>query len=192
MNVNAVLAKVAQVGGKKQERIGGFALPLVEITGGEPLLQSPVYELMDELCERDYQVLLETSGAHNITNVNEKVCRIVDLKCPSSGESHRMHWENIFHLTKKDEIKFVIASNEDYDWAKNVLTKHHLYEICPILFSSAMPLPDPNHASQLKRFPMHRCLSRSELAERVIADRLPVRFQLQMHKFIWSPDRLGV
>jgi 7-carboxy-7-deazaguanine synthase len=166
-------------------------LPLVELTGGEPLLQPQTPTLMKQLCDAGYTVLLETSGAHDIGVVDERVHRIVDVKCPSSGEADRNRWENLPLLRPNDEVKFVIASVEDYEWSKKVLPR--LADRCPILFSWAAPLSDQQRDPSLKPFPAsHTALSRRELAERIIADALPVRFQAQLHKVIWAPDQRGV
>ncbi|HXG48989.1 MAG TPA: radical SAM protein [Methylomirabilota bacterium] len=168
-------------------------LPLVELTGGEPLLQRGSLELMVRLCDAGLTVLLETSGALDITAVDPRVRRIMDLKCPASGEADRNRLENIANLRPTDEVKFVIASVEDYQWAKEMVDRYRLAAICPVLFSWAAPLtPAQRHAS-LKPFPStHTSLSRRELAERIVSDALPVRFQVQMHKVIWPPDERGV
>jgi 7-carboxy-7-deazaguanine synthase len=168
-------------------------LPLVELTGGEPLLQKSCLPLMTALCDAGFSVLLETSGAHDIEAVDPRVHRIMDLKCPSSGEMARNRLENIPALKSSDEIKFVIGTREDYDWAKGMIAQHQLAAICPILFSWVQPLrPEQQHKS-LKPVPAGQTpLSRQELAEAVIRDALPVRFQVQMHKIIWSPDQRGV
>jgi 7-carboxy-7-deazaguanine synthase len=168
-------------------------LPLVELTGGEPLLQRNSLPLMRALCDLGFEVLIETSGAIDISQVDPRVHRIMDLKCPSSGESDRNRFENIKYLKNRDEVKFVIGTREDYEWAKEQLTKHRLVAICPILFSWVSPLaPEQQHKS-LKPVPAgQHPISRLELVESIIADALPVRFQLQMHKFIWAPEQRGV
>ena len=168
-------------------------LPLVELTGGEPLLQKNSIQLMKCLCDAGFIVLLETSGAHDISQVDSRVHRIMDLKCPSSGESERNRMENLQHLKSTDEIKFVMGTVEDYEWAKKMITEHKLDSICPLLFSWVHPLaPEQQHAS-LKKVPTGQTpISRQELAERIIADALPVRFQVQLHKVIWSPEKRGV
>jgi 7-carboxy-7-deazaguanine synthase len=168
-------------------------LPLVELTGGEPLLQANSLPLMQELCNRGYTVLIETSGALDISKVDPRVHRIMDLKCPSSGESHRNRWENLPQIRPTDEIKFVIGTNEDYLWAKQQLFEHELWKRCHILFSWVAPLNSSQQHPALKKVPEgHHPISRLELVERIVADALPVRFQLQMHKFIWSPDQRSV
>jgi 7-carboxy-7-deazaguanine synthase len=163
--------------------------PLVELTGGEPLLQRNSLALMTRLCEEQFTVLLETSGAHDIGPVDPRVHRIVDLKCPSSGEGGRNHWPNLALLRPTDEVKFVIGTAEDYDWAKVQLSEHRLATICPVLFSWVAPLTASQRDPTLKTMPEGQTpISRRELVERVIADALPIRFQLQMHKVIWAPD----
>src|SRR5438046_3119294 len=172
---------------------GAYALPLVELTGGEPLLQPNSLPLMKELCDDGFTVLLETSGALDIAPVDPRVHRIMDLKCPSSGEVARNRWENLPHLKGADEIKFVIGTEEDYAWAKQVIAEYTLASICPILFSWAHPLSPGHQDESLKPVPAGQTLiSRQGLAEKIVADALPVRFQLQMHKFIWPPDQRGV
>jgi 7-carboxy-7-deazaguanine synthase len=168
-------------------------LPLVELTGGEPLLQPGSLSLMKSLCDDGYTLLLETSGAHDISPVDSRVHRIMDLKCPISGESARNRWENLPHLKATDEIKFVIGTVEDYKWAAQQITHYKLDTICPLLFSWVHPLePEQQHQS-LKPIPRgQKLLSQRELAERIIADALPVRLQLQMHKAIWPPAQRGV
>ena len=171
----------------------GNKLPLVEITGGEPMLQKNVHPLMRHLCDAGLTVLIETSGAHDISVSDPRVRHIMDLKCPSSGESDRMLPENIAHLKFTDEVKFVIGTEEDYGWAKGLLATHRLAERCPVLFSWVAPLEAHQRDESLKPVPDgHTPISRRDLVERITRDRLPVRFQLQMHKFIWPPDEKGV
>jgi 7-carboxy-7-deazaguanine synthase len=138
-------------------------------------------------------VLLETSGAHDIAAVDPRVRRIMDLKCPSSGEAPRNRWENIQHLKATDEIKFVMGTMEDYEWAKEKIREHKLTEICPLLFSWVHPLAPEQQDKSLKPVPAGQTpMSRRELAEKIVADALPVRFQVQMHKVIWPPEQRGV
>lgn len=171
----------------------GGILPLVELTGGEPLLQPNALPLMRELCDRGFTVLLETSGAHDISKVDARVRRIMDLKCPSSGEVARNRFENLPHLKPTDEIKFVIGTLDDYEWAKEQVTTHRLNTLCPLLFSWVSPLQPHQQEKSLKRVPDGQTpISRRDLVERIVADALPVRFQLQLHKFIWPPDQKGV
>ncbi|HZM06750.1 MAG TPA: radical SAM protein [Candidatus Saccharimonadales bacterium] len=186
---------VTEVAARIHELARPFApkLPLVELTGGEPLLQKDSLPLMAGLCDAGFTVLLETSGALDIAPVDSRVHRIMDLKCPSSGESKRNRWENLPHLKGGDEIKFVIGTQQDYDWAKETLRAHNLAAVCPVLFSWVAPLQPRQQDKSLRKMPDgHAPISRVELVEKIIADALPVRFQLQMHKFIWPPDQKGV
>lgn len=164
MSVGDVIVKVLE-----------FNCPLVEITGGEPLLQPNVLPLMSRLCDLGKRVLLETSGSVDIAPVDPRVVKIMDLKCPSSGETHRNRYQNLRHLDKKDELKFVIANRADYDWAKQQLATYDLTGIGTILFS-----------------PVWDKLPLKQLAEWILADKLPVRMQTQWHKYIWGPDARGV
>jgi 7-carboxy-7-deazaguanine synthase len=173
------------------ERQGALPLPLVEITGGEPLLQPACLVLMRQLCDDGFTVLLETNGAHDISAVDFRVRRIVDIKCPGSGESARNRWDNLTHLRQTDELKFVISTVEDYDWAREQITRRQLHRLCPILFSWAQP-PTVPAGDQKPLPPSMKIMTRRELAERIIADALPVRFQAQLHKIIWPPDQRGV
>jgi 7-carboxy-7-deazaguanine synthase len=168
-------------------------LPLVELTGGEPLLQPASLPLMQRLCDAGFTVLLETSGALDIAPVDARVHRIMDLKCPSSGEVARNRWENLAHLKPTDEIKFVIGTVEDYEWAKQQIRAHRLDARCPVLMSWVHPLTPEQRDPSLKPVPPGQTpLSRRELAERILADALPVRFQAQLHKILWPPDQRGV
>lgn len=168
-------------------------LPIVELTGGEPLLHKEVLPLMQSLCDDGYTVLIETSGAHDISGIDPRVRRIMDLKCPSSGEVDKNRWENVAHLKATDEVKFVIGTVEDYEWSKGVLAKYRLAEVCTVLFSWVAPLTPEQQDSTLKKVPSPQTpLSRRELVEKIIADALPVRFQVQMHKVIWGPETRGV
>lgn len=169
------------------------ALPLVELTGGEPLLQENVLPLMAGFCDDGLTVLIETSGALDISRVDPRVRRIMDLKCPGSGETNRNRWENLAHLRPTDEIKFVIGTREDYEWSREQIASHGLDSICPILFSWVHPLSPGQQDKSLKQSPAgHTPISRRELAERIIADAVPARFQVQMHKVIWPPEQRGV
>src|SRR3984957_19730682 len=169
------------------------ALPLVELTGGEPLLQKNALPLMRQLCDDGFTVLVETSGAHDISAVDARVRRIMDLKCPSSGEVDRNRWENIPHLKSSDEIKFVIGTVEDYLWLKQQIAKHKLDSICPLLISWVHPLAPEHQDKTLKKVPPGQTpISRLQLVENIIADALPVRFQAQLHKIIWPPEQRGV
>ena len=146
--------------------------PLVEVTGGEPLLQKEVYPLMQALIARGRTVLLETGGHRSTTDVPEAVVTILDVKCPGSGESDRNDWSNLQRLRPHDEVKFVLASEADYAWAAEVVRRERLNERCGVLFS-----------------PVQGQLSPSDLAEWVVRDHLPVRFQLQLHKVLWGNER---
>jgi 7-carboxy-7-deazaguanine synthase len=125
--------------------------------------------------------------------VDPRVHRIMDLKCPSSGEMARNRWENLHHLKANDEVKFVIGTEQDYEWAREQIATHQLATLCPLLFSWVSPLSAEQQDQSLKRTPEgQKPISRRDLAERILADALPVRFQVQMHKIIWAPDARGV
>ncbi len=176
-----------------QNSTTGSKLPLVELTGGEPLLQKNSLALMNALCDVGFTVLLETSGAHDIGPVDSRVRRIMDLKCPSSGEAARNQWENIPRLKATDEIKFVIGAREDYNWAKEKIAAYKLASICPLLFSWIHPLAAAQQDKSLKQVPAGLTpISRRELADQIIEDALPVRFKVQLHKVIWPPEQRGV
>jgi 7-carboxy-7-deazaguanine synthase len=187
----AEIKKLAKPFSKSQ--ISNLKLPLIELTGGEPLLQKNSLPLMKSLCDDGFTVLIETSGAHDISKIDPRVRRIMDLKCPSSGEVEKNRFENIAHLKADDEIKFVIATVEDYEWAKQQIAAHKLNSICPLLMSWVHPLrPEQQHKS-LRPVPSGQTpISRRDLAEKIIADALPVRFQAQLHKIIWPPEQRGV
>lgn len=158
------------------EKALAFGCPLVEITGGEPLLQPEVPALMTELCDAGKTVLLETSGAHDVGPVDRRVHVIMDLKCPDSGESHRNHWPNLDVLKPTDQIKFVIASRRDWDWAATAIREHQLDERFTCLVSAVFDAVKP-----------------VELVHWLLESRLArVRMQLQMHKYIWNPATRGV
>ena len=149
--------------------------------------------LMTRLLEAGYTVLLETSGAWSLADVDARVRKIMDLKCPSSGESARNKLENLSLLKSWDEIKFVIGTEEDYEWAKGMIRAHGLADRCELLLSWVSPLLDHQRDESLKPVPSgQHPISRRDLVERMVADALPARFQLQMHKFIWPPDQKGV
>jgi 7-carboxy-7-deazaguanine synthase len=162
--------------GRVFEDVMKFQCPLVEITGGEPLLQKNVLPLMTMLADAGRTILLETSGAHDISVVDPRVHRIVDLKTPGSGEVERNLWSNMEYLTKLDEVKCVIGSREDYEWSREKIEKFGLTNRChAVLFSPIFGRIDPR-----------------QIVEWILADNLEVRFQLQMHKFIWTPTQRGV
>jgi 7-carboxy-7-deazaguanine synthase len=188
-----ILAEVRRLAAPFRAPTGGPRLPLVEVTGGEPLLQAATPALLRDLCDEGFTVLLETSGALDIAPVDPRVRRIMDLKCPASGESGRNRWENLRHLRASDEVKFVITTEEDYAWTKSVIAEHHLDATCPVLISWATPLEPRQRDRTLKPVPANATpISRQALAEHILADALPVRFQVQMHKVIWPPDQRGV
>lgn len=168
-------------------------LPIVELTGGEPLLQPAAFPLMRRLCDLGFTVLVETSGALDISGVDPRVRRVMDLKCPGSGEVARNRFENIQHLKATDEIKFVISAVEDYEWAKRQMAGRNLHAICPVLMSWAHPLQPGQRDKSLKPAPAGLTpITRQQLVERIIADALPVRFQAQLHKLVWPPEQRGV
>ena len=157
------------------EQISHWPCRLVEITGGEPLLQPAVHGLLAGLCGRGYEVLLETSGAEDISKVDPRVRRIMDIKCPGSGMSAHNRWSNLQHLTARDEVKMIIAGRADYEWARDLIRKEKLDQRCPVLMAPAYGL-----------------VSNPDLAQWILDDRLPVRYQLQLHKYIWPADWKGV
>ena len=157
------------------EQVNSYACPLVEVTGGEPLAQPAAFPLVTKLCDEGFEVLIETSGSIDITPVDSRAQIIMDIKCPGSEMENQMRWENIQHITTKDQIKFVISNRRDYDWAVDIVKRHHLTDQCPVLFS-------PAFGSQDLR----------SMAEWILEDRLQVRFQMQLHKFIWDPETRGV
>ena len=153
-----------------------FGCDLVEITGGEPLLQEGVYPLIDALLASGRTVMVETSGASDVSRLDPRVIKIMDLKCPSSGESHRNLWSNLEHLTARDEIKFVIADRADYEWAREAIRSRNLAaRVNALLLSPVLGELEP-----------------VRLAQWMLEDRLPARFQLQLHKHIWPPGTRGV
>ena len=160
---------------------------LVEVTGGEPLLQPNVHPLMSRLCDVGYTVLLETSGACDISRCDRRVIRIMDLKTPGSGECERNVLTNIEHLNSRDEVKFVLTSREDYDWARETIARYELPRRVNAVLLSAVHEIAPG-----KELPGAAGLSMRELAEWVLADGLNVRLQTQLHKMIWDPQMRGV
>jgi len=158
------------------ERVEGYGCDLVEITGGEPLLQRDVYPLMEQLLASGKTVMVETGGHRSIRDVPSDVIRIVDVKCPGSGESAKNHWENLDLLSLRDEVKFVIRDRADYEYAKDVVARYGLLDrTAAVLFS-----------------PVHGVLDAKDLAAWILEDRVPVRLQLQAHKYIWEPHTRGV
>jgi 7-carboxy-7-deazaguanine synthase len=170
MTLDAIMARVREIG-----------CPVVEITGGEPLIHRNAFVLAEHLLEEDFTVLVETSGSEDIGPLDPRVHVIMDLKCPGSGEMARNRWENLEHLDAGDEVKFVILDRADYEWARQVVRERGLDRrvrdgtLRAILFS-----------------PVWDALDRRELAEWILEDGLPVRFQTQLHKHIWDPMRKGV
>ena len=156
-------------------KVHNYGCRLVEVTGGEPLVQPESLPFISRLCDAGYTVLLETSGAVDIAPVDPRAHVILDVKCPRSGMTDRMYWPNLSTLAAKDEAKFVLADRADYDWAREILAQYDLGSRCSVLFS-----------------PVFGALDLRQLAEWILSDRLPVRFQLQMHKYIWAPDMRGV
>ncbi len=148
---------------------------LVEVTGGEPLAQAATPALLEMLVERGHTVLLETSGAFDIAEVPREVHLIMDLKCPSSGMHERMHWPNLDLLRPLHQVKFVLATREDYDYARGLINEHRLFERCTVLLSTVLGQMEPR-----------------QVVEWMLKDKLPARFQLQMHKYIWPPNERGV
>ena len=156
--------------------VDAYRCPLVEVTGGEPLLQADVYPLMESLLARGRTVLLETGGHRSTARVPPGVVTILDVKCPGSGESEKNDWKNLERLQPHDEVKFVIKDRTDYEYARDVINRHGLSVRCAAVLLS----------------PVHGVLDSKLLAEWMLADRLPVRLQLQVHKYIWGPDTRGV
>ena len=152
-----------------------FDCDLVEITGGEPLLQLEISELASRLIDQGKQVLVETNGTKNIDVLPAPVIRIMDIKCPGSGESEKTDWENLSRLRPKDEVKFVISSRSDFDWSARIVNEYKLLSRAAVLFSPAFGILEPN-----------------TLAQWILASSLPVRLQLQLHKYIWAPSLRGV
>jgi len=157
------------------KQVTRYQCPLVEITGGEPLNQKETPAFISLLCHNGFQVLLETSGAIDIAPVDRRAHIILDVKCPGSGMADRIHWGNLAQLSSKDEAKFVIQNRRDYEWARDVMTHHHLSDHCSVLLS-----------------PVFGALDLHTLAQWILDDRLPVRLQAQLHKFIWEPQARGV
>jgi 7-carboxy-7-deazaguanine synthase len=151
------------------DKVAAFGVKHVCVTGGEPLAQRPCLDLLARLCDRGYEVSLETSGALDVSAVDERVIKVMDLKTPGSGEAERNRLENLAVLTRRDQVKFVLCDRADYEWAKALVAREMLAERCEVLFSPAVGQLDAR-----------------TLAEWIIDDRLPVRFQLQLHKILWG------
>jgi 7-carboxy-7-deazaguanine synthase len=163
MSVDEVMAEVEK-----------YDCRLVELTGGEPLLQPDINELARRLADAGHTVLIETGGHRDISGLDPRVIRIMDLKCPASGESEKNLWANLDHLRPSDEVKFVIADRNDYEWAVRTIREHGLEDRVGLLISTAFGLLDP-----------------ARVVEWMLADRLRSRFQLQLHKYIWPPEERG-
>lgn len=153
------------------ERVAEYAVRHVCVTGGEPLAQKRCLDLLVRLCDAGYSVSLETSGALDVSGVDSRVIKVMDLKAPGSGESARNLWSNLKSLSRSDQIKFVLADRVDYDWARAVIDEHGLAERCDLLFS-----------------PVYTRLQPRDLAQWILQDRLPVRMQLQLHKLLWGEE----
>jgi 7-carboxy-7-deazaguanine synthase len=165
-------------GGERKEisdiisEVRSFGVSYVTVTGGEPLAQPACLELMKQLVDLNFIVSLETSGAIDISEVDPRVVKVMDLKTPSSGELSKNRYENIPFLNRRDQVKFVIGNDDDYTWSKNTIAHYQLSDCCEILFSPIMDHQDPK-----------------ELAEKILRDKLPVRFQIQLHKYLWDDAR---
>jgi len=157
------------------DRIERYATRYVLVTGGEPLAQDGARDLIGELCDSGHEVAVETGGSLDISILDRRAMVVMDLKCPGSGMSPKNRWENIALLKPADEVKFVVADRGDYEWARDVIARRRLADRCGVLLS-----------------PVHGALHPRALAEWILADRLPVRLQLQIHKYIWPPDLRGV
>ena len=157
------------------EEVKKYNCKLVEVTGGEPLVQNESKELMKQLCDKGFEVLLETAGNMPIEDIDKRVKIIMDLKCPSSGMMKKNLYENTDHLKKTDEVKFVIGTREDYEWSRDILGKYNLNKKCIVLFSCVFDKLEP-----------------LTLVSWILEDKLDVRYQLQMHKYIWHPETKGV
>jgi 7-carboxy-7-deazaguanine synthase len=165
MSEDEILAEVAR-----------HQIPLVEITGGEPLIQPDVHDMMARLVAEGYVVLLETGGHMPVDDVPDEVVTILDVKCPASGEAEAMHWPNLAQLSARDEVKFVIQDRSDFDYARDVVSRYHLADrVAAVLFS-----------------PVHGVLPPADLARWILEDHVPARLQIQAHKYIWTPETRGV
>ena len=153
------------------QRVASYQASYVTVTGGEPLAQKDCLILLRTLCDQNYQVSLETSGALSLRDVDNRVVNVMDIKTPSSGESARNDWQNMSYLKSHDQVKFVLGDRQDYDWAKGIIKEYQLNQRCRILFS-----------------PVHGELDIRDLAEWILQDRLMVRLQMQLHKYIWGDE----
>lgn len=164
MSQLAILDRVRELSGERVKHVC--------VTGGEPLAQKGCWTLLQALCDAGYEVSLETSGALDMGDVDPRVSRVMDIKTPGSGEAANNRWENLELLNANDQVKFVLTDGNDYDWSVAVLEKYRLHETCEVLFSSA-----------------HGQLGASTLADWIVADKLPVRFQIQLHKWLWGEEQ---
>ena len=183
MNVDEVLARVDELAGRSEMPGSQTSVPLVELTGGEPLLQDEIVPLAEKLLAAKYEVMIETSGERFIGNLPKEVVKIVDVKCPDSGEPDTFEMRNLEALSENDEVKFVLATRRDYEFARD-FTAHHALSRCvkQVLFSPAFEDPEGKWPG----------LDPRALVEWILADGLPVRLGLQLHKFIWDPATKGV
>lgn len=152
-------------------QVNSYATSYVTVTGGEPLAQPHCLTLLTALCDQNKRVSLETSGAMDVSQVDERVVKVMDIKTPGSKEAHRNCWENLQYLTAKDQVKFVLCNEADYKWSKEIIQSHQLHHRCAILFS-----------------PSYGQLAPQTLADWILKDQLPVRFQLQLHKLLWNDE----
>ncbi|HTT32663.1 MAG TPA: radical SAM protein [Methylomirabilota bacterium] len=184
MSVEEVLARVDELAGRRDNSQGSEAsVPLVELTGGEPLLQEEIYPLADGLLARGYTVMIETSGERFIGKLPKSVIKIVDVKCPDSGEPNTFEMQNLEALAENDEVKFVLATRRDYEFARDFTREHDLARrVKQVLFSPVFEDPEGKWPG----------LEPRTLVEWILVDRLPVRLGLQLHKFIWDPATKGV
>ena len=185
MSVDAVLARVGELAGRRQDSTSGChaAVPLVELTGGEPLLQNEIYPLAEKLLAAGYTVLIETSGERFVGRLPQQVIKIVDVKCPDSGEADTFDMKNLDALGANDEVKFVLSTRRDYEFARDFTRQHQLSQkVRAVLFSPVFEDPEGKWQG----------LQPCSLVEWILADRLPVRLGLQLHKFVWDPITKGV
>ena len=183
MGVDEVLARVNELAGRNENGSRAAVVPLVELTGGEPLLQEEIYPMAQELLNAGYTVMIETSGERYVGRLPKDVIRIVDVKCPDSGEADTFNMQNLDVLDKKDEVKFVISTRGDYEFARQFANEHRLAErVNAILFSPVFEDPEGKWPGLQPR----------TLVEWMLADGLPVRLGLQIHKFVWDPATKGV
>jgi len=157
------------------KRVKSYNCDLVEITGGEPLFQNDCVELVDNMLKSKIKILVETNGSLDISRLKEPVIRILDVKCPGSKENQKMYWDNLRNLRPDDNVKFVLTNRDDFDWAIAIVEKFYLFNKANVLFSPAFNLLEPEH-----------------LADWILKTSLPIRMQLQLHKYIWHPNKRGV